>query len=246
MLGRVELEQALDQERQASHARRRVEAPFADEADLPQDHDRAGVDRPPPNEEVGRLVALGAGGSRIDAEVGNEAVLGRDPGQHSRAETFGSETPDRLVAGPGEDAGMPVQNCADIDLVPDPRNDLVDDPGVDLAPVLALLVERRQRARLAICPLDPGGARRVVDEVESFVSLLDRQPALRSQMRGCLDPVPTTVSEPLRIFAGSGLRLAGVRLVRCARRPGLRHVPEDTHHRRHMAQEDVPVRVLLL
>src|SRR5439155_14383171 len=129
-----------------------------------------------------------AAGRRIDAEIGDEAVLGRDPGQHSRAEPFGPETPDRLVAGPGEDAGMPVQDGADVEPLPDARDDLVDDRAVDLAPVLAVLVERCERARLRIRSLDPRGGHRIVDEVESFVRLLDGKPRLCGQVRGCLDP----------------------------------------------------------
>src|SRR5919197_643924 len=48
--------------------------PLADEADLPEDQERAGVDRPAAHEEVRRLVALAAADRWIEAEIGDEAV----------------------------------------------------------------------------------------------------------------------------------------------------------------------------
>ena len=72
-----------------------------------------------PDQEIAGFVALAAGGSGIDAKIGNQAVLRRDPGQHPGAEPFGTETPDRLMAGPSEDARMPVEDRANVELLPD-------------------------------------------------------------------------------------------------------------------------------
>src|SRR5919198_4369289 len=148
VFGWIELQEALDEERQAPHARNPLVAPLADEADLPQDQERAGVDRPAAHEEVRRLVALAAADRRIEAQIGDEAVRSRDPGQHPRAEAVGAQTPDRLVSGPREHAGMPVQHEADIESLSDAADDLLDDREVDLPSVLALLVERRKRTRV--------------------------------------------------------------------------------------------------
>src|SRR5947199_4055572 len=109
--------------------------PRADEADLPQDQERTGVDRPPPHEEVRCLVALAAAGRWVEAEIGNQAVHRGDPGQHPCTESLRLETPDRVMARPGENAGMSVEDRADVGSPADARDDLVRDRGIDLPPL---------------------------------------------------------------------------------------------------------------
>ena len=60
----------------------------ADDADLPEDERRPGLDRRPPLEELRRLVALPAVRRRVDAEVCDEAVLGRDAREHLGGEAL--------------------------------------------------------------------------------------------------------------------------------------------------------------
>ena len=51
-------------------------------------------------------------GRRIDLQVGEQAILGRDRGQHPGGEAFGTRLPDRLMGRVGKHAGMPVDRQA--------------------------------------------------------------------------------------------------------------------------------------
>ena len=64
------------------------------------------------HEEVGRLVAQAPVAAGIEAEVGEEAVLGRDGREHPGLEAERPHPFDRSVRGRHEHAGMAVEGDA--------------------------------------------------------------------------------------------------------------------------------------
>ena len=84
----------------------------SDRAGLPDEERDGGIDRARVEEQLRGLVALAAGARRVDAEVGEQARLGRDSGQHARVEPLLARAADRVVRRLDEDAGMTVEGGA--------------------------------------------------------------------------------------------------------------------------------------
>ena len=86
-------------------------------------------------QQLGRLEALAAGVRRIDPEVGEQARLRRDPGQHARLESLLARASDRRVRRVHEHARVPVEGCADVVPAPNALEQLVDDGRIRLVAV---------------------------------------------------------------------------------------------------------------
>jgi len=138
-------------------------------------------------EEVGGLVALAAPVSRIDAQVGEQAVGRRDRRQHPRRVALGARQLQRRVGGVHEDAGVPVVRRAHAPPLPDRFQDPGHGPFVGHPAGLAGRVEPVQRLGAGVEPLDPAGGHRVRG-VEDEVGRLDAAPGLRRHLGDGPDP----------------------------------------------------------
>lgn len=175
MVGRVDLAQPRHHDR---HRRqvigRALVVPVGQHADLPQHHRGRRVDHPAVQQEIGRLVALAALGRRIDAQIGEQAVLGRDAGQHHRAIARRPRPADGFVAGIGEDPGVAVEGAHHQLAGPDRGKDLRHHLGIGLHPVLAVGIEAGQRrGALGVELPDQALRHRVADDVIDHVGGLD-------------------------------------------------------------------------
>ena len=190
MLGRVQLEQSLDEERQPGQVGLVDRIRATEHAHLPEDEHGSRVDDRLPREEVGRLVALAAARPRVDAEVGEQAVLGRDAGQHPGLEPFRPRLPHGRVARGAEDARMPVERDAHREAATHRRHDLLDHGFVDPPPLGARLVQVVECSRPRIEPPDDAGRHRLGDQEEHLVGMLDRVACLVRQLDAGADPRP--------------------------------------------------------
>src|SRR5262245_24782570 len=102
--------QLLDQLRHASYFEAvPLERRVAEAADLPQKDVAVWVDAACVHEEIRSLEGL-ASNDRINTEIGKQAVLSRNRGQHARLVPFGSSTANRFVCGRHKNARMPINS----------------------------------------------------------------------------------------------------------------------------------------
>src|SRR5215831_2931842 len=100
---------------------------LTDHANLPEDERARRVGTPSLNQEVRRLQTLIADRRRVDAEICDEAVFGRDPREHRRVKAFGARAADRLVRHINEHAGMSIEHGTDVRAAAYLRQDAIDD-----------------------------------------------------------------------------------------------------------------------
>src|SRR4029077_9714415 len=91
----------------------------AEDGRLPENQCGGRVDPARVPHETGCLVALTPGGPWIDSQVGEEAILGRDGGKHSRRESLHPGAANGFVRRSRIDAWVPVQ--AQTTLAPPPK-----------------------------------------------------------------------------------------------------------------------------
>src|SRR5690606_274741 len=85
---RIPLKENLDEERGTVRpVPRPAAAILADHPDLPEDQRRAGIEVPVLEQETGRFVTLAPALGRVETDLGEEQVLGRDGGVHRGRET---------------------------------------------------------------------------------------------------------------------------------------------------------------
>src|SRR6266508_2446009 len=84
----------------------------SDTRDLPKDQRGARVESPPEQQKVGRFEALASPDPRVDTEVSEQTVLGRDAGEHTRLEALLASSLDRLVRWSDEHPRVPVEHRA--------------------------------------------------------------------------------------------------------------------------------------
>jgi len=154
----------------------------AEAAHLPEQQQTADVELPAVDEEVGGLVALGAVGGGVDAQVRVETVLGRDAGEHRRLQPLLPGLPDGGAGGVAEHPGVPVKHGAHRLAGPRRRQQAVHDGGGDRARRPVRRVEVEQRLDAGIQRLDAAGELRR-QLVENAVGAGDRVPDLRGEMR---------------------------------------------------------------
>ena len=110
----------------------------------------------------------------IDAEVGNEAVLGGDAGKHLGVESLGAGAADRIVRGQDEDARVAVERRADALPGPHGLEDRLGHALVGRAVRGAFLVEAVERPCPRVQCLDPDRRDGIGHEVEHLFGRGDR------------------------------------------------------------------------
>jgi hypothetical protein len=184
---RVDRAEELDEASERGGDRLRRMRRAADDADLPEHERGPRLHYRLALEEPRGLVALTAGGCGIDAEIGEETVLGGDSRQHARLEPFAPGLLDGLMRRQCEDAGVAIEGRADPPARTDRRQDQLDHPRVRLPQLSALDVAVRERARLRVQALHQLGGDGIRDEVQNLVRGSNRRLCLARQP-GDADP----------------------------------------------------------
>ena len=177
------LEERLDEHRKPGRLCGRGRGDAAHCADLPQNEGGGPIDTSAVDEEVGRLVALATKPRRVDAEVGEEAVLRRDARKHARHVALGSRHSDRLVRRGDEDARVAVEGCDDVLALADVAEDLLRHGLIRLGAALAEFVKIMEGTRLGVQSLENRLHPRFGDERQDDVRCLQQQPRFTRQMR---------------------------------------------------------------
>jgi hypothetical protein len=183
----VEASQVIDEHLQLRSRGEAIhDAELTEAAQLPQNQRRRRIELARVGQEVGRLVALPSL-VRIDAEVGEQAVLRRHARKHCRGKPFFPASLDRFVSGIDEYPRMTVEDHAQTDPRPDAIEDLLDHFRVDHKSVFALavaaLVHPEECPRVGIQLFDPLISRRAHEKVQNLVGLFDGRSRLRGGLR---------------------------------------------------------------
>ena len=179
--------------REDLHAARVPEGPGpevrdADAADLPEQERARRVVPAVPDEEIGRFEALAAPLAGVEAEVGDQAVLGGDAGEHDRLVAPGARAPDRLVRGLHEDSGMAVERGAHGPSRAHGREHALDHRLVARGARTARRVAVGERLGARVEALQPAVGDDVLDEVEELLRVLDRRLRLGRDLPGDAQP----------------------------------------------------------
>lgn len=126
------------------------------------------------DQEVGRLVALAAARAGVESDVGDQAVLGRDAGEHRGVDALGAGAPDRLVRRQHEDAGMAVHRDAHAPPRARRREHPLDHLLVRVAARLAGRVRVVERLGVGLQLAQPAFGGGVLDDEEELVRRFDR------------------------------------------------------------------------
>ncbi|WZB60758.1 hypothetical protein WJ970_23630 [Achromobacter xylosoxidans] len=111
VIGLVVAAQILDQIVEAAIVKAAAaKSHLGDQANLPQDHVRAGVDGAPAQQHVGGLEGLHAGVGGVDPQVGAEPVQRRDAGPQLRAMPFAPRDRHGAVRRQHEDARVAIEH----------------------------------------------------------------------------------------------------------------------------------------
>ena len=188
MLGRIELAEHLRQRLEAARVGFEVPVELPDPVHLPEHEPGRRVGTEAVEEEAGRLPALPAPLARVDAQIGDEAVLGGDGREHARFESLLARASHRLVRGFHVDAGVAVEDGADALALAHRPEDLLDHLLVDPPPGYTGAVQRRERACAPVQRFEPGRGDRVGDDVQHLVRDLDLVPGLDSELETELNP----------------------------------------------------------
>ena len=188
MLGRIELAQDLRQRLQPARVGVEVPVELPDPVHLPEHEPGRRVGTEAVEEEAGRLPALPAVFARVDAQIGEEAVLGGDGWEHPSLESLLARAPHRLMRGFHVHAGMAVEDGADALALAHRPKDLLDHLLVDPPPGHAGAVVGRERARVSVQRREPGRRGRVAGDVQHLVRELDLVPRLDRELETEPDP----------------------------------------------------------
>src|SRR5260221_2829700 len=132
--------------------RRIIEAP--DHADLPEHEAHRGIDSALAQEKIGGFVALQAIRTGVDAEVRDQACIGRDAREHRGLESLVARELHSRVRRHGEHARVSVENEADPPAAAHLGEDAFCHGRIRAQAVLADRGEVMQRLRPAVQPTD--------------------------------------------------------------------------------------------
>jgi hypothetical protein len=149
---------------------------------LPEQQLARRIEPPSMQQKVGRLEILDAVIARIDAEIGEQAPVCRDAGQHAGGKATPPQDSDRAVRCLDKDAGVAVERRAHIRAAPHRRDQQPRDLGVRLLAILVVRVQTGQRLRGRIQPADPELGRRFRYEKEHSIGALQARHGLQRHL----------------------------------------------------------------
>jgi len=188
VVARVDLGEALDEDVHVVEPRLGNRIRIADHGDLPQQQSARCVDRRGAEEKVRRVKARAAGRRRVDAEIGEHAILRRDGGEHPSVVPLGARASDRLVGRPDVDARMAVESRYHAKPLANRHEHALDDPLVDRLARFTDVVLRAQAGRSRMEAEQPLLCQRVSAKVQQLIRRVDCRACLRRQVHAHADP----------------------------------------------------------
>ncbi len=203
VIGAVQLLDPVGEECQAFAIDRVRRSRLADHADLPQHQGDRYVECPMVEQEVGGFVELQAVPTRINVQIGQQAVDRRHGGEEGRSVALSPRPPDGLVARVVEDGRMAVRHHADVPSLSYALEDALDQFLIDLALIQAGTVDLDHGLRGRVQLVEPRGRRELGEEVEDVVGTLDAATRLGGEVAARSDAGP---HDDQRAFVARGRR----------------------------------------